>query len=108
MTGLRPLANFTVGTSRWLLPWIAILLVSVAGAYGPNAALAGSSATQYGWTSVSTSPPATDAAALDDRANEHAMPSFREARCTSLFGSYNFWLFDKDQRGACGLVSPEP
>jgi hypothetical protein len=107
MTGLRPLVCFFVGTSRWLLPWIAILLVSAAAAYGLSAALARSSSTQYGWASVTSTPTAREAAAFDDRANEHAMPSFREARCYSLFGSYNFWLYDKDQRGPCGLGSPE-
>ena len=39
-------------------------------------------------------------------AYEKAMRDLRGS-CTSLMGSYNYWLFDKDRTGPCGLGGPD-
>jgi hypothetical protein len=93
--------------SRQMLPWIAILLVSAAVTYAINGGLTSSSATPYGWPAVSTAPRPPEIAAVDVRAYETAVRDFRAGSCTSLFGSYNFWLYDKDRRGPCGLAGAD-
>jgi hypothetical protein len=47
MTGLRSLVHFGLTGSRWLLPWMSILLVSAALTYTMNGALTGSWATPW-------------------------------------------------------------
>ena len=103
MTRLRSLVHVGLMGSRWLLPWICILLVSAAMTFAMNGALTGSWATPYWWPAVAIASPASEVHATDTVAYEKAVRDLRGS-CTSLFGSYNFWLFDKDSRGPCGLA----
>src|SRR6266496_3017397 len=102
MTGLRSLVHVGLVGSRWLLPWMSIVLVSAAMAYAMNGSLKGSWATPYWWPAVANAPPAPDVRATDTVAFDSAVRDLRGS-CTSLFGSYNFWLFDENSRGPCGL-----
>lgn len=86
--------------SKWLLPWIGVLLVSATFAYAMNGALSGSWATPSWWPAVSFAAMTSPAHATETVADENAD---LRGPCTSLFGSYNFWLFDKDRTGPCGL-----
>ena len=88
--------------SKWLLAWIGVLLVSAAIAYAMNGALTGSWATPAWWPAVSLAPTPAQARATEIVANERAVRDVRDL-CSSLFGSYNSWLFDKDRTGPCGL-----
>ena len=101
MSGLRSLVHVGLTGSRWLLPWMSMLLVSAALTYAMNGALNGSWATPYWWPAVSIAPPAAEVA-TDTVAYDKAVRDL-SGSCTSLFGSYNYWLFDKDSRGPCGL-----
>ena len=107
MTGVGSLKHVGLIASRWMLPWIAILLVSATVTYAINGALTSSSATPYGWHALSTAPAAPQVDAIDVGAYENAVREFPEHPCTSLFGSYNFWLYGKDRRGPCGLAPAE-
>jgi hypothetical protein len=102
MTGLRSLMHVGLTGSRWLLPWISIVFVSAALTYAMNGALTGSWATPYWWPALSIAPAASDVRGSDSVANERAVRDLRGS-CTSLFGSYNYWLFDNDSRGPCGM-----
>src|SRR3954454_23670120 len=108
MTGVRSLKHACLIASRWMLPWIILLLVSASVTYAINVALTSRSATPYGWPALSSAPTAPRVDAIDVRAYENAVREFPEDSCTSLFGSYNFWLFDKDRTGPCGLAPAEP
>ena len=105
MSGARSAVRVTLAASRWILPWIGLLLVSTTVAYAINGALSGSSATPYGWPAVSTAP-VPRVSAMDVRAYEEGVWDIRGS-CTSLFGSYNFWLYDKNRRGPCALAAPD-
>ena len=102
MTGLRSLVHVGFMGSRWLLPWMSILLVSAALTYAMIEALTGSWATPYWWPAVTIAPPASEVDPTDTVAHTEAVRDLRGS-CTSLFGSYNYWLFDKDSGGPCGL-----
>jgi hypothetical protein len=102
MTGLRSLVHVCLTGSRWLLPWMSIMLVSAALTYAMNGALTGAWATPYWWPAVAVVRPGADIRAADKVAYEKAVRELRGS-CTSLFGSYNFWLFDKGRTGPCGL-----
>jgi hypothetical protein len=67
--------------------------------YTITAALTGSWGTPAWWPTAAMAAPArnTEAMVSEQAVQEMAHP------CTSLFGSYNFWLFDDDSRGPCGL-----
>lgn len=82
---------------QWLLPWISIVFVPVSLTYAMNAALTGSWGIPYGRPAVSIAPPAPEVYAYDK-----AVLDLRDS-CISLFGSYNFWLYDSGRRGPCGL-----
>jgi len=107
MTGLRSLVHVGLTGSRRLMPWISILLASAALTYAMNGALTASWATPYSWPAVAIAPPASDVRATDAVANDNAVRDLRGS-CTSLFGSYNFWLFDKGRTGPCGLGVADP
>jgi hypothetical protein len=102
MTGLRSLVHIGLTGSRWLLPWMSILLASAAMTFAMNGALTGSWATPHWWPAVAIASPPSEGRAADTVAYEQALPDLRGS-CTSMFGSYNFWLFDKDSQGPCGL-----
>jgi hypothetical protein len=102
MTGLRSLMHVGLTGSRWLLPWMSILLVTAALTYAMNGALTGSWATPYWWPAVAIASPPSAVHAIDTGADAEAVRDLRSS-CTALFGSYNYWLFDKDSRGPCGL-----
>jgi hypothetical protein len=102
VTGLRSLAHAGLMVSRWLLPWMSVLLVSAAITFAMNGALTGSWATPYWWPVVASASPASQGRVTDTVAYEKAVQALRGS-CTSLFGSYNSWLFNKDSRGPCGL-----
>ncbi len=102
MTGLRSLVHVGLTGSRWLLPWICILLVSTAMTLAMNGALTGVWATPHWWPAVAIASPAAEVRATDAAAYEKAVRDLRGS-CTSLFGSYNYWLFDKDAGGPCGM-----
>ena len=102
MTGLRSLIHVGLTGSRWLLPLMGILLISVTLTYAMNGTLTASRATAYGLPVASVAPTAGEVRAIDGLAYEKAVQDLRGS-CTSLFGSYNFWLYDKDSRGPCGL-----
>jgi hypothetical protein len=102
MTGLRSLMHVGMTGSRWLLPLISILVVSAALTFAMNGALTGSWATPYWWPAVASASPAPEARATDTVAYEKAVRDVLGS-CTSLFGSNNFWLFDIDRTGPCGL-----
>ena len=106
MTGLRSLVHVGLTGSRRLMPWISILLASAALTYAMNGALTASWATPYSWPAVAIAPPASDVRATDAVANDNAVRDLRGS-CTSLFGSYNFWLFDKGRTGPCGLAAAD-
>ena len=61
----------------------------------------------YGWPALTTAPAAPQVDASDVRSYENAVRELPEGACTALFGSYNFWLYDTDRRGPCGLVPAE-
>ncbi len=103
MTGLRSLVHVGLTGRRWLLPWMSLLLVSAAMTYAMIGALNGSWATPYWWPAVAIASPASEGRAADTVAYEKAVRDLRGS-CTSLLGSYNYWLFDKDSRGPCGLA----
>jgi hypothetical protein len=105
MTGLRSLVHVGLTGSRWLLPWMSILLVSAALTYAMNGALTGSWATPYWWPAVAIASPPSAVHATDTVAYEEAVRDLGGS-CTALFGSYNYWLFEKDSRGPCGLGWP--
>ena len=107
MTGLRSLVHVGLTGSRRLMPWISILLVLAALTYAMNEALTASWATPSSWPSAAIASPASDVRATDAVANEKAVRDLRGS-CTSLFGSYNFWLFDKGRTGPCGLGVADP
>src|SRR5436853_2165326 len=92
--------------SRWLLPWISIVLVSAALTYTMNGALTGWWATPQGWPVGRLASPAAEGRATDIGAYEKTVRDLRGS-CTSLFGSYNYWVFDKDRTGPCGLDGPD-
>jgi hypothetical protein len=102
MTGLRSVVHVGLTGSQWLLPWITILLVSAAMTFAMNGALTGWWATPYWWPAVAVASPPSEVRATDTAAYEQAVRDLHGS-CTSLFGSYNYWLFDKDSRGPCGL-----
>jgi hypothetical protein len=102
MTGLRSLVHFGLTGSRKLLPWMTILLVSATLTYAMNGALTGASSTPYWWPALSSAPAVSEVRATDTVAYEKALRDLRGS-CTSLLGSYNYWLFDKDRTGPCGL-----
>jgi hypothetical protein len=102
MTELRSLVHVSLIGSRRLLPWMSILLASVALTYAMNGALTGSWATPYWWPAVTTAPAVSEVRATDTVAYEKSLRDLRGS-CTSLFGSYNYWLFEKDPTGPCGL-----
>lgn len=102
MTGVRSLLHIGSAGSRWLLPLMGILLISATLTYAMNSALTGSRATAYGWPPASIAQTAAEVGATDAFAREKAVRDLRGS-CASLFGSYNFWLYDKDSGGPCGL-----
>ena len=102
MTGLRSLVHGGLLGTRWLLPWIGILLVSAALTSAMTGALTGRWATPYWWPAVAVVSPVSEGRATDAVAYEQAVRDLRGS-CTSLFGSYNYWLFDQDSLGPCGL-----
>src|SRR5438045_1756023 len=95
MTGLRSQMHVDWSVSRRLLPWLGILLRSAATTFAMTGALTGSWATPYWWPAVASASPASEARATESAAYEKAVRDVRDS-CTSLFGSYNFFLFDKD------------
>ena len=97
MTGLRWLVHVGLTGIRWLLPWISILLVSAAIAF----AMTGSW-TPYWWSPAVSASPAAEGRAPETTAYDIAVRDLR-GTCTSLFGSYNYWLFERDSQGPCGL-----
>jgi hypothetical protein len=103
MTGLRWLAHVGLVGSRKLLHWMSILLLSIALTYAINEALTGSWATPYWWPAVAIASRVSEGRVADTVAYQKAVEDLRGS-CTSLFGSYNFWLFDEDSRGPCGLA----
>ena len=106
MTGVRSLVHVGWMGSRRLLPWISIVLMSAALTYAMNGALTGSWATPYWWPALSIAPAGSEVRATDTVAYEKALRDLRGS-CTSLLGSYNYWLFDKDRTGPCGLGGPD-
>jgi hypothetical protein len=102
MTGLRSLVHIGLTGRGWLLPWMSLLLVSAAMTYAMIGAFNGSWATPYWWPAVAIASPASEGRAAETMAYEQAVRDVRGS-CTSLFGSYNYWLFDKDGTGPCGL-----
>ena len=102
MTGLRSLVHVGLAGRRWFLPWMSLLLVSAAMAYAMSGALKGAWATPYWWPAVAVASQASADSVAETMAYEQAVREVRGS-CTSLFGSYNYWLFDKDSRGPCGL-----
>jgi hypothetical protein len=104
MTGTRSLMHVGLVASRWILPLIGILLVSATVAYAISGGLTGSSATPYGWPAASTASPVREVRGIDPSAADDAMRDY-QGSCASLFGSYNFWLYNQDQRGPCGLAA---
>jgi hypothetical protein len=102
MTGQRPLMHVGVTGRQWLLPWMGILLVVAAMTYAMIGAFNGSWATPYWWPAVAIASPASEGRAADTMAYENAVRDVRDS-CTSLFGSYNYWLFEENRTGPCGL-----
>ena len=102
MRGLHSLMHVGLTGRQWLLPWMSILLVSAAMTYAMIGAFNGSWATPYWWPAIAIASPASEVHATDTVAYETAVRDLRGS-CTSLFGSYNYWLFDKDSGGPCGL-----
>jgi hypothetical protein len=94
------LVGVTLGSGRWLLPWLGGLLVSASLAYALNSTLSGAQATRDGQrqelllTPVVASLPPPDAVA-DGQVLGRS--------CVTLFGSYNGWLFSSGRHGPCGL-----
>ena len=107
MTGLRSLMHVGLTGSRWLLPWISVMFVSAALTCAMTIAPAGSGATPYWWPARFIQPAPSDVRATDSVATENAVRDLRSS-CTSLFGSYNYWLFDMDSRGPCGTDQRPP
>ena len=102
MTGLRSLVHVGLTGRHWLLPWLSILFVSAVMTYAMTGALHGWWASPDWWPAVAVASPAAEDHATDTAANEQAVRDLRGS-CTSLFGSYNYWLFDRDSEGPCGL-----
>jgi hypothetical protein len=102
MTGVRSLVHVGWMGSRRLLPWMSIVLMSAALTYAMNGALIGSWATPYWWPALSIAPAVSEVRATDTVAYEESLRDLRGS-CNSLFGSYNYWLFDRDRTGPCGL-----
>lgn len=102
MTGVRSLVHVGCMARRWLAPWMGILLVSAALTYAMNGALIGSWATPYWWPALTNAPAGSEVRATDTVAYEESLRDLRGS-CASLFGSYNYWLFDIDRTGPCGL-----
>jgi hypothetical protein len=73
MTRLRSLVHIGLTGSRWLLPWISILLVSAAMTFAMNGALTGSWATPYWWPAVAIASPPSEGRAADTVAYEQAV-----------------------------------
>ena len=97
MTGLRWLVHVGLTGVRWLLPWISILLVAAAITF----AMTGSW-TPYWWSAAVSASPAAEGRATETTTYDIAVRDLRGS-CTSLFGSYNYWLFERDSQGPCGL-----
>ena len=102
MTGRRWLVQVGVTGSRWVLPWLSILVVVMAVTCAMNGALTGSWATPNWWPALAIASSDAQGRSAERQAYETAVRDVRGS-CTSLFGSYNFWLFDNDTSGPCGL-----
>ncbi len=90
MTRTCALVHVCLRSGRWLLPWMSVLVVSAALAYAMNTAVTVSHATADRQLMVSAAPSAF--------ANgDVGQP------CTSLFGSYNWWLFNSGRHGPCQM-----
>ncbi len=98
MTGVLSLMHVGVNAGRWMLPWLVILVVSATISFAVASGLTGSAA---------PAPPASEVRVNDALAYEDAVREV-SGRCTSLFGSYNFWLYDNNRRGPCGLAAIGP
>ena len=85
MTTAHGVLRGSLSSGRWLLPWVFVLLVSATFAYTLNSAVTGALANTDAQLQVSIAPAVVD------------LP------CTSLFGSYNWWLFTNGRRGPCGM-----
>jgi hypothetical protein len=85
MTRSHGVVRGSMRSGRWLLPWILVLVGSATFAYTMNSAVTGALANPDGRLQVAIAPTVVD------------LP------CTSLFGSYNWWLFTSGRRGPCGM-----
>lgn len=85
-----------------LMPWITVLLVWASLTYGMHAALFSgrTNAAFESSTSVATYRSVPEAVAAGKSAEDAGRA------CSSLFGSYNWWLFSQDRKGPCGLYTP--
>jgi uncharacterized membrane protein len=96
------LVHLSLRNGRWLLPWFSVLLVSAALTYAVNTAVIDSRMTPNRRLVVSVAPAAADLSA------ENAFAASGDVRaighpCASMFGSYNWWLFDSAGRGPCRM-----
>jgi hypothetical protein len=113
MTGMHPLLRLSLGSGRLLLPWIAVLLVSVTVAYATTTALAGSW-TLSGGPEVSSSPASDELRAGPAVAKDTAVPHSLGS-CPTYAGAYGWLLYDLARGGPCGIAvagasepSPDP
>jgi hypothetical protein len=99
----RALARVMLSSGHWLLPWISVLFVSASLAFAMTTVMSASRASRDGQrpetvlASLTASLPPADAVTAD--------PDGRVLgrSCTSLFGSYNGWLFSSGGHGPCRL-----
>jgi len=96
------LVHSSLRNGRWLLPWFSVLLVSAALTYAVNTAVIDSRVTPDRRVVVSVAPTASDlpagtAFAAGDDVRDIGRP------CVSMFGSYNWWLFDSAGHGPCRM-----
>jgi hypothetical protein len=102
-SGLLGVLHGCVKTGRWLLPWLAMLLVSTSLALAFTSTISGFRATgdregpETALGSVLSSLPPAGVV------TEGPDGPVVGRTCVSLFGSYNGWLFSSGGYGACGL-----
>jgi hypothetical protein len=101
MTGSRAAVRVGLRKVAWLPAWIGVALVSATFAYAMNGALTGSWTMPSGRPTVSSAPPAAGQPAPDAVAGDDAREVGRP--CVSMFGSYNWWLFNSGGHGPCRM-----
>jgi hypothetical protein len=107
MTGTHPLTRVGLGIGRILLPWIAVLIVSVTLAYATTSAATGLWALSNGPAASAPSEPAgRELGATDDPAPDKAARQSCGSD-PSYFGAYGWLLYGSARGAPCDRAATE-